>query len=415
MLPALEIDYKNLNHEEALKFVERFQVLLEINSSINSTIELDVLLRTIIDVAKLVMHAEASSLALVDQSTHELVFHFAQGEAGKVVESMRIPVGKGIAGHVAETGKPTIVPDVSKDERFFKGVDEQSKFQTRSIICVPMTRSGNKVLGILQVLNKKEGTFDETDLILFASLANIAAIAIENSQLYHLLQQTLDKLKEDNTRLNMILEKLESSEAEVRQMKSLMEKDDTGAVRGSLSVIIPPNILQMLANDAKTGSVTINSKPQSGKIYLQNGEIHHADTEGTPPFLTGSMAIYEMMGWTEGTFSFNDHETPPARTIQQSCMHLIIEGLRRSDETKVMHEMFPDDLVVIKLEENPPADCDPHYEACFWALTTGQTLGDVRRRVPVDSYTFYSAVKSFSDGKQIQVASVVENAESSDS
>src|SRR3990167_3037567 len=102
----MEIDIENLNHEEALKFVERFQVLLDINSSINSTIELDDLLRTIIDVAKIVMNAEASSLALMDKSTNELVFHFAQGEAGKVVESMRIPVGTGIAGHVAETGLP---------------------------------------------------------------------------------------------------------------------------------------------------------------------------------------------------------------------------------------------------------------------------------------------------------------------
>lgn len=404
----MEIDIENLNHEEALKFVERFQVLLDINSSINSTIELDDLLRTIIDVAKIVMNAEASSLALMDKSTQELVFHFAQGEAGKVVESMRIPVGTGIAGHVAETGQALIVPDVTQDARFYKGVDEESKFQTRSIICVPLSRSGNQVIGILQVLNKKEGTFDETDLILFSSLANIAAIAIENSQLYQLLQQTLDKLKEDNNRLNMILGKLEQSEAEVRQMKTLMEADDTGAVRGSLSVIIPPNILQMLGNDAKTGSVTINSKPQSGKIYLQRGEVFYAETSGAPPFLTGPMAVYEMMGWTDGTFSFSENEEPPGRTIQVSVMHLIIEGLRRSDETKVMHELFPDDSVVIKLAEHPPENCDPHAEACFWALTTGQTLGDVRRRVPVDSHTFYSAVKDFSDNRLIQIAQVVE-------
>lgn len=405
----LDIDFKNLNHEEALKFVERFQVLLEINSSINSTIELDELLRTIIDVAKVVMHAEASSLALLDKTTDELVFHLAMGEAGKVVESMRIPKGKGIAGYVAQTGKPLIVPDVSQDERFFKGVDEQSKFQTRSILCVPLSRLGNQVIGVLQVLNKQQGTFDETDLVLFSSLANIAAIAIENAQLYHLLQQTLDKLKEDNARLNMILEKLESSEAEVRQMKSLMAADQTGAVRGSLAVIIPPNILQMLANDAKTGCLTIHSKPQSGKIYLQKGEIFHAETEGVPPFLTGPMAVYEMMGWTEGTFSFNENEPSPGRTIQVSCMHLIIEGLRRSDEFKVLHEQYPDDMVVIKLTEQRPENLEPHVEACFRALTTGQSLGEIRRRIPVDSHTFYSAVKDFYENRWIQLATVMEN------
>jgi putative methionine-R-sulfoxide reductase with GAF domain len=394
MCTPLTLDLNTLNHEEALQFVARFQVLLEINSSINSTIELDVLLRTIIDVAKMVVNAEASSLALLDRNSQELVFHFAAGAAGQKIEQMRIPAETGIAGYVAQTGEALIVPDVRQDPRFFSGADQASQFETRSMICVPLARSGNQIMGVLQVINKKNGQFDETDRILFSSLANIAAIAIENSQLYHLLQQTLEKVREDNQRLNMILEKLESSEAEVRQMKTLMAADQSGAVRGSLAVIIPPNILQMLANDAKSGCVTINSNPQSGKIYLSKGEIHHAETEGTPPFLTGPMAIYEMMGWTDGSFSFNAEELPPARTITQSCMQLIIEGLRRSDELKLLQAEFPDALSVLVRGDAPQAD-DPELEVCLRVLRVGQTVAEARRRAPVDSHTFYSALRQF--------------------
>ena len=116
------LDIEQMEHQEALQYVKRFKVLMEINASINSTMDLEVLLRTIIDIAASVMNAEASSLALREATTGELVFHIVSQDTHKSLESLRLPKGQGIAGWVAENGEPVIVPDVSKDERFYKGV-----------------------------------------------------------------------------------------------------------------------------------------------------------------------------------------------------------------------------------------------------------------------------------------------------
>lgn len=396
------IDIETLDREAALEYVKRFQVLMEINANINSTMDLEVLLRTIIDVAAAVMEAEASSLALRDATTGELVFHLASGESGQTVESVRLPRGKGIAGWVAENNESLIVPDVSKDERFFKGVDEKSTFVTRSIMCVPMRRSGDKTIGVLQVLNKKIGTFDDNDLMLFSSLANIAAIAVENSQLYQILQQTLQKLKEDNTRLNNILGQLKQSEDEVKRMKSQMQDKD-GAVVGSLSIFIPPNILQMLANDMKTGALLLKG-PQDlqGKLYLERGEVYHAELLQEPR-LVANDAVYEMINWHEGSFSFKENETAEPRTTQGSCMHLIIEGLRRGDELKVMLEKFPSQSSVSLKSVEPPDDLDPISLKVLEGLDFEQNLLQNWKKTSVDRHTFFSAIQTLVNTHQIEV------------
>lgn len=384
------LDIEQMEHQEALQYVKRFKVLMEINASINSTMDLEVLLRTIIDIAASVMNAEASSLALREATTGELVFHIVSQDTHKSLESLRLPKGQGIAGWVAENGEPVIVPDVSKDERFYKGVDQKSEFVTRSIMCVPMRRSGDSVIGVLQVLNKKEGTFDAQDLLLFSSLANIAAIAIENSQLYHILQQTMDKLKADNTRLNNILAQLKQSEEEVKRMKTQMESSD-GSVKGSLSVFIPPNILQMLANDMKTGAILLTTPEQEGKLYLSQGEVYHAELLKAPR-LEGNDAVYEMINWNEGSFAFTKDEQVDQKTIQSSCMHLIIEGLRRGDELQILLEKYPETHVVKGIDLTQEADYSETATELLSELQLNHTLHTLWERSALDRHTFYSAI-----------------------
>ncbi len=397
-----DINIEALDRKEALQYVKRFQVLMEINANINSTIDLEILLRTIIDVAASAMDAEASSLALREVNTGELVFHLASGDSGKTVESVRLPRGQGIAGWVAENNQPLIVPDVSKDQRFFKGVDEKSEFVTRSIMCVPMTRSGNNTIGIVQVLNKKNGTFDNQDLMLFCSLANIAAIAVENSQLYQVLQQTLAKLKEDNTRLNNILGQLKQSEEEVKRMKSQMDTKD-GAVTGSLSVFIPPNILQMLGNDMKTGALLFKTPEFQGKLYLEKGEVYHAEFLEEPK-LVGNDAVYEMINWNEGSFSFSDTDSHSERSIQGSVMHLIIEGMRRGDELKVLLEKYPADqkMLIKRVKMAEEATADDHQ--VMENLNTDLSLKDNWKQTVLDQHSFYSSIEKLALAGNIALA-----------
>ena len=385
----LTLDLESMDHEEALLYVKRFQVLMEINASINSAMDVDVLLRTIIDIAASVMDAEASSLALREAATGELVFHIVSND-NKELESLRLPRGQGIAGWVAENGEAVIVPDVSKDERFYQGVDQKSDFVTRSIVCVPMRRSGDSVIGVLQVLNKRKGTFDAQDLMLFASLANIAAIAIENSQLYQILKQTMDKVKADNQRLNNILEQLQQSEAEVKRMKHAMEEED-GVVKGSLSVFIPPNILQMLANDMKTGMVELKTPDRKGKLYLEKGEVYHAELLEAPR-LSGNEAVYEMINWNTGSFIFHPDEHAEQRTISGSCMQLIIEGLRRGDELQVFQEKYPDTLLIKGIDLTQEEALTEEAMNLLEHLQIKRSLKDIWSKTLLDRHSFYRIV-----------------------
>jgi sigma-B regulation protein RsbU (phosphoserine phosphatase) len=158
--------------------------LIEVSSAINTMLDYDQLLASIMDVAKRVMNAEASALLLLDQQTNELVIRTVQGGGDSdIIKEIRIPSGAGIAGAVVTTGKPVNVPDVTKDPRFFGDVDKKSGFKTRAILAVPMIHQG-KVIGVLEVLNpKKKKAFDEFDLEPFEAFASMATTAIERARM----------------------------------------------------------------------------------------------------------------------------------------------------------------------------------------------------------------------------------------
>jgi signal transduction histidine kinase len=115
------------------------------------------------------------------------VFQIALGDKANVVKPFRVPKGQGIAGQVAQPGRPLIIADVGHDERHFKALDEKTNFRTRNILCVPLILY-DQTIGVLQVLNKKVGNFTQNDADLLTSIASYAAIAIENARLYETLE-----------------------------------------------------------------------------------------------------------------------------------------------------------------------------------------------------------------------------------
>jgi len=157
--------------------------LIEVSSAINSMMDFDQLLANIMEVAKRVMSAEASALFLLDEKTNELVISTAQGGASSDVKEVRIPAGAGIVGAVVKTGQPVNVPDVTKDPRFFGGVDKKSGFQTRAILAVPMLHQG-RVIGVLEVLNPiGREAFTDVDLEPFQAFASMSTTAIERARM----------------------------------------------------------------------------------------------------------------------------------------------------------------------------------------------------------------------------------------
>lgn len=170
---------------------QRMETLVQTTSLLSSTLDLTKLLELFMNLAKEVLEAEASSIFRIDEDTRELYFEVAIGERGEKAKVIRVPWGKGIVGAAAERGETVYVPDVSRDERWFPGVDRGSGFTTRSIIAVPLTVRG-KVIGVAEVLNKRGGrNFTEDDRDLFEAIAREAAVAIENARLYQDLEELL--------------------------------------------------------------------------------------------------------------------------------------------------------------------------------------------------------------------------------
>lgn len=165
--------------------IQNLQKVLALNSVLNSTLKLDELLTLIMKTSAEVMHAEVASLLLIDEVSQDLVFRVALGGKGsELEEKFRVKMGEGIAGVVAQTGKPLVINDAQHDSRFAKRFDASTGFITRAILCVPL-KTKERVIGVLQAINplRREG-FCLSDLDLFETFAHQAAIAIENAKLH---------------------------------------------------------------------------------------------------------------------------------------------------------------------------------------------------------------------------------------
>lgn len=167
------------------EYLHKFQVLQRISNFISSISSLHKLLTLIMEESKSILNAEASSLLLYDSKEKVLFFEVATGEKGGAVKTIKLKLGQGIAGACAKEKKIINVKDTAKDKRFFTSADNKSHFKTKNILAVPLTGKGGKLLGVLEVLNKKGGRpFDKKDEELMEIIAGEASLAVENAQLY---------------------------------------------------------------------------------------------------------------------------------------------------------------------------------------------------------------------------------------
>jgi diguanylate cyclase (GGDEF)-like protein len=157
-------------------------VFQELGKALTSTLQLDQVLRTIMEKIDEFLRPDNWSLLLLDEEKQELYFELAVGKASQALRDVRIKMGQGIAGWVAQHGETVVVPDTSKDTRFFAKVDEKTKTETQSIVAVPV-RFRDTCLGVIELINcvGPEG-FDPRDLKLLEALSDFAAIALENAR-----------------------------------------------------------------------------------------------------------------------------------------------------------------------------------------------------------------------------------------
>ncbi len=157
-----------------------YKGLVEVSALINGITDSEELLPAILEVARRVLGVEAASLFLVRADGDlELTAASGVGTTENALAPIIVPRGRGIAGWVLEHGEPLLIQDAYSDPRFYREVDRQTGFRTRSLLCVPMLR-GEQEIGVLQVLNPTgRHSFDEADLEAFNAYGTLAATAID--------------------------------------------------------------------------------------------------------------------------------------------------------------------------------------------------------------------------------------------
>ena len=173
------------------------KTISQISSLINSSLDIREVINNSLAAVEQFIEVETSSIFELDTTSGELFFCCARGSRAEKIQNLRLKIGEGIAGYVAQTEKAMIVGDAHHDPRFFASFDAISGFTTRSILCVPL-KVKNRLIGVLELLNKKDGTaFDEEDLDIISILANQIGIAMENARLYQKVQDKLQVTVEE--------------------------------------------------------------------------------------------------------------------------------------------------------------------------------------------------------------------------
>lgn len=161
--------------------------LVEASKALSSTLDLSELLGKILEVAKSQVGAERGTIYLVDRKGNEIWSLIAHGLQQ---DEIRLPLGSGIAGHVAETGEILNIPDVYAHPRFNPEMDKRFGFRTINLLCLPIRNKEGTIIAALQLLNKKGSVFTDEDVDFLSTLSGHIGLALENAQLH---QDLLEK------------------------------------------------------------------------------------------------------------------------------------------------------------------------------------------------------------------------------
>jgi putative nucleotidyltransferase with HDIG domain len=180
---------------EIQRMLQKMERLMEINITLNSTLELDQVLDLIIAKAVEMLDCEAGSILLYNREKNVLCFAASTSADSKALAGIPVPLTDSLAGAIFSNNQPLVVRNVEKDIRHNASVAAQINFQTRSLLGVPM-RIQDRMTGVLEALNKKQGTFTDEDVKILTAIASQAAVAIENAQLVQALQESYESTLE---------------------------------------------------------------------------------------------------------------------------------------------------------------------------------------------------------------------------
>ncbi len=181
---------------------EQMARLVEISLTLNSTLDLEVLLQFIIRTAAELLDCEAASILLFDEDNKRLFFAAATGSDSKKLAEIPVPLENSLAGTVFRENRYLALEDVQRDSRHYPLAAKHVNFEVHSLLGVPM-RIKDQPTGVLEALNKRSGNFCQADVDILSAVAAQAAVAVHNARLVKALQdayeelRTMDKIKSD--------------------------------------------------------------------------------------------------------------------------------------------------------------------------------------------------------------------------
>lgn len=197
--------------QETERRARQLTTLNEVTRQLTSTLETEPLLQSILQSAVEILNCEAGSLLLLDETTDELVFRSVVIPVPSDLVGKRIPPDRGIAGKAIKTGKPIIVNDISEFPEWFSKTDKDTGFNTRRLLVIPL-KIKDRVMGVIEVINKKDGSiFSQDDQDLLSTFAPQAAVAIDNARLYTMTDQALASRVEELSFMQRIDRELNAS------------------------------------------------------------------------------------------------------------------------------------------------------------------------------------------------------------
>lgn len=286
------------------------KALREVGSALGATLDLDDLLELILSRLTELLEADRATLYLLDERNKELVSRLVFGEQ---VRSIRVKVGHGIAGIVAQTGRPIRIRDAYADERFEKEWDILTGYKTTSMLASPLKNHLGRTIGVIQVLNKQgaQGFTDEDEAIL-AALSTQAAVAIDNSRLFLSLIQKNKQL----------LDTKEQLELKVRDLELLFDLERSTARASSIEELVKPVLSKLARACDVRGAAILLAQEETGdlvqygldaekegdlsRLGVKAGEglLGHVFISGEPLLVEEARGDPRFRKQVEGTLSF---------------------------------------------------------------------------------------------------------------
>ncbi len=289
-MPSQEDDHKkqiiSLKEQLERKNIE-LNSIQQIGKSLSSELNIDRLLQLIMNEMTRLLNAERSTFFIVDEEKNELWSKIAQKAE---VKEIRLKIGQGIAGHVAKTGETINIKDAYNDNRFDSSTDKKTGFKTHSILCMPIfeplknKKGKHHIIGVLQVLNKKNDVFQNADEDLLSSLASQVAIAIINARLYTALEKKVSEIN-----LLFDIEKESNKAYDLNDLLQILIKkiSNTLEVEGAVIYVLDKEgkiINNIAAADIDTEKILSGKLSAEGGIsgnVLQTGKLYFTNEAGS--------------------------------------------------------------------------------------------------------------------------------------